>query len=297
MSVVIGNEALASDYETLATAIEGWFSDGCSTCSFGDADQRKGWGGSVIPVVTTGDGLDASHMNALVDRCNIGIDITDSTSSSLAQIVAANNVLATNYNNIEAASNNILNYKNDIDLSETSIAAGTTDARTSVWATTIDDTARYTFTDFDEARYFFNSGGAIVISLVLSGGTTGNAVNWATLFSTMGTITVNDIDTTQSGSGGSVSSIGYYDATTNWQTIITQSGTGSYATNNLEIQMRRSVSGDYVEFQILLDDAHTGSVDGTTTATFQYRKLDNQSSGGATLTITAPVASIQDTFE
>ena len=48
---------------------------------------------------------------------------------------------------------------------------------------------------------------------------------------------------------------------------------------------------------MLLYDFDTGTVDGVITGTYNYRKLDNQTSGGASLTVTAPSVSVQDTFE
>ncbi len=88
------------------------------------------------------------------------------------------------------------------------------------------------------------------------------------------------------------------DLTEIYQLIFTQSGTGAYTDNEIEIYARRSASGNYIEIRILLNDDHVGSVDGTTTATFQYGKLDDQASGVETLVITAPTSvAMQDTFE
>jgi len=297
MTVNIGDSITAAGFNSLVDRIDEWFSDGCPACTFGDGTQKFGWGGSIITNESAGNSIAAADFNEMVDRINIGVDIVDGVAGTLSQLVAGNTIYASEYNAIDAKEVSLRALKNTIDAAELSVHAGTTDARTTAWDTTINDTCRYTFTDFDEARYFFNSGGSIKISVALVGGTTGNAVNWATLFSTMGTITFDLDSTVQSGSGGTPAAVGYYDLTEIYQQIFTQSGTGAYTDNEIEINARRSASGNYIEIQIVLNDDHAGSVDGTTTATFQYGKLDNQSSGAASLTIAAPAVAIQETFE
>lgn len=298
MTVNIGDKVTSASFNSLADLIDDWFSDGCAACSFGDGDQKFGWGGSTISDKNPGDKIQAVDFNEMTDRINIGVDIVDGVAGTLSQVVAGNKVQATDYNDRDAKEVSIRALKNTIDAAELSIIAGTTDARTTAWAATIGNGWRSTFTNFNKARYFFNSGGSLLISVALAGGSTGNAVNWATLFSAMGTITMDMEGTSQSGSGGTPASTkGYYDLTTSYQQIFTQSGTGAYTNNEIIINARRGATGNYIDIQILCNDDHAGTVDGTTTATFQYKKLDNQSSGAASLTITAPTPSIYDTFE
>jgi hypothetical protein len=297
MAVNIGNLITAVNFNTLADLIDDWFSDGCAACSFGNGNQKFGWGGSTISNKNIGEVITAVNFNEMIDRINIGEDIVNGVAGALSRVSISNPITATIYNNIQSKEVSIRALKNTIEAAELSIHAGTTDARTTAWAGTINNVIRYTFANFNKARYLFNSGGALLISLVLAGGTTGNAANWTTLFSTMGTITMDFENTSQSGSGGTGGSIGYYDLTTNYQQIFTQSGTGAYTDNEIIIYARRSASGNYIEIYIVLNDDHAGTVNGTTTATYQYKKLDNQSSGAASLAITAPTLSKINTFE
>lgn len=299
MPVNIGDPILAADYNTLANLVNSWFSDGCTSCSFGDANQKLGWGGSAVSTVTAGDIIYANDFNQLINRINIASGIVDTTSAIavLIQKFGGDTILASDYNTIEDEANKVIPFQNNIYAFETSIHAGTTDQRTTSWSNLIDCTVRYSFTDFDEARYFFNSGGELLISLDLTGGTTGNAMSWDITLNNAGTIAFDFERTTQSGSGGIPTEIGFYDSTSSYQNVFTQNATGAYAANQLRIQAKVGPSGDYVDIKVILDDLAVGSVDGTTTMTAQYRKLDDQSYLGTSLSITAPSVSMIDTFE
>jgi hypothetical protein len=183
----------------------------------------------------------------------------------------------------------IVPFINNIEASEMSISSGIQNSRTSVWAASVDNIIRFTFSDFNHSRYFWNSGGALSISFGAAGGSTPNYTNFVTLFASMGTVTFDYQSTAQSGTGGIVSSgIGFYDLTTSWQQVFQQSIGGPYGygyysvTQQITLYARRSASGNYVEIQTVLDDLDIGSVDGVITAS---------------LSITAPATSVQNTFE
>jgi len=295
MPVNSGERITSSDFNTLVDLANDFFSDACTVCSFGDSNQQFGWGGSSLSYLTS-ELIKSSDGNVVIDRANLGVGIINSVSGVLSNLSLGDRIESDVYNAIETKLTNLKSNKNDINVAETSIHAGTTSQRTTSWSSTINTTIRYTFTDFDETRYFFNSGGAFLLSLSLTGGSTGNANNWANLFSNIGTITFDFDDTNYSGSGGSPTAIGYYDLTTSYQNIFTATGTGAYTDNDLIIRALRSASGDYIDIQVILQDDHAGTVNGTTTLTAQYRKLDDQSSGGVSLSINAPSVSVQDSF-
>jgi len=298
MTVSAGNKALASDYNTLQTAINRWFADNyAGSISFGNSNQSYGWGGSAASSVSSGQLMTAAQMNALIDRCNIGEDICNNVSGQLSQIVAGNSITAAEFNAIESKSNSINTNRLDIESAELSLTTGGSSARSTTWSSAVNCTFRYTFASFDKARYFFNSGGAFNISGSITGYSTGagwDGAGFNEIFTNMGTVLMNYTETTQSGSGGTAYSIGYYDLTTSYQTIFSQTGTGAYTDATLVIEARRSSSGNYIEIRVTLTPGSGRSVDGTTTITTQYRKLDNQSSGAVSLSITAPTYSLID---
>lgn len=299
MVVVQGNTALASEFNTLRGEVNRWFADNyAGSISFGNVNQSYGWGGSAATLVVKGDLMDPDNINPLVDRCNIGQDVVNSVSGNLSQIVVGALITAFEFNTIESKSDLITTNRLDIESAELSLVAGGSSSRSTNWGSAaIDCTFRYTFASFDKARYFFNSGGAFNISGTISGYSTGAAWDgegFNEIFTNMGTVLMNYTQTTQSGSGGTPTNIGYYDLTAAYQTIFSQTGAGVYSDATLVIEARYGSSGAYIEIRITLTPGAGRSVDGTTIITTQYRKLDNQSSGSASLTVSVPTFSLVD---
>jgi len=300
MAVVQGNLALASDFNTLKDEVNKWFGDSNPAMVFGAGDQTYGWGGSNAAAVVQGNLMQASEMNTLIDRVNIGEDICNSVSGQLSQIVTGNQVTAAEFNAIETKSDLITTNRLDIEAAELSLAAGGSAVRNTTWNSTISCIFRYTFANFAGARYFFNSGGAFNTSSTITGYSTGTGWDGAgfnEIFSAMGTILMNYTQTTQSGSGGTPTAIGYYDLTTDWQLIFSQTGSGAYTDAVVNVYARYQGVGQLVDVAYNLVPGAGRSVNGTTTSTTQQRKLDNQTSGAASLTITAPTYSLNQDYQ
>jgi len=297
MAVAQGSAMLAADFNSGQVATNKWFNDPNPSMTFGDGDQTYGWGGSAASSVSVGQLIEASQLNALIDRCNIGEDICNSVSGQLSQVVAGNLITAAEAAAVAAKYALIDTNRLDIEAAELSLATGGNSARSSTWGSAVNCTFRYTFADFARARYFFNSGGAFNITgdiTAYSTGTGWDGAGFNEIFTNMGTILMNYTQTTESGSGGTPTSIGYYDLTTGYQTIYSATGTGAYTDATLVIAARYGSSGAYVEIRVTLTPGSGRSVNGTTTITTQKRKLDNQSSGAASLTITTPTYSLID---
>ena len=296
MAVVQGTGALASDYNTLRGEVNYWFADPFPSATFGMSIAKYGWGGSEAAAVIAGNEMTAAQMNALIDRCNIGVDVTAIT-GALSQIVAGNPVTAAEFNAIETKSDLILANRYDINSAEMSVGGGGNSVRSTTWAAAINATYRYSFASFAKARYFFNSGGALTFYAGITGYSTGtgwDGFGFNDIFTDMGTITMDYDNTTQSGIGGIPVNTGYFDLGTSWSIIFSQAGVGAYSDAYCTINARRSATGDYVEIQVVLTPGVGRSVNGTTTITSNRRILNAQSSGGASLTITAPTYSLID---
>lgn len=298
MTVVAGNKALASDYNTLRSEVNRWFADNyAGSISFGNANQSYGWGGSEVASVSAGDLITAAQMNALIDRCNIGQDVVNGVSGSLSSVVAGTSITAAEFNAIETKSDSITTNRLDIENAELTVGGGGSSVRSTNWSSAINATYRYTFSDFDEARYFWNSGGAITFYGTITGYSTGPGYDGAgfnEIFTNMGTVTMNYTETTYTGSGGTPSAVGFYDLSTAYQTIHTQTGSGAYSDATLVLAARYGGSGAYVELRVTLTPEAGRTVNGTTTCTSNRRILSAQSSGAASLTITAPSYSLVD---
>jgi len=297
MAVVQGNAALASDYNTLRGEVNRWFADNyAGAISFGNGNQTYGWGGSPAASVSSGNPMLASQMNTLIDMCNLGEDIT-SVTGQLSQISAGTDlILASQFNTIETKSDDIRSLRLVIEPGELSVTAGGTSVRSTTWSAAINCTFRYTFASFDRARYFFNSGGGLNLDGTITGYSTGTGWDGAgfnEIFTTMGTLSMVHNTTTRSGSGGTGYGLGYYDLTTSYQSMWQQTGSGAYTDAIFLAEARRSSSGNWVEHRVTLTPGAGRSVNGTTTITSDYTKLNNQTQGTVSLTITAPSYSLQ----
>jgi len=292
MTVTQGTRTLSSEYNTLNTAVNKWFGDNYSSVTFGDGNQTYGWGGTNSSVAGVGDNKTTTQMNRLTDRCNIGTDIVNNVTGQLSQI--SGNILASEYNTIETKAALIDTNKLDIDPLELSLLTGDNSVRTTDYSAMIDCIFSYTQASFTKQRHFWNSGGAINVSGTITGYSTGEGFDGAginEILTDMGTVTMNYTETTQSGSGGTTTSIGYYDLTTSYQLIFSQTGTGAYSDAYVYVYAKLTTStGDVVDFKVEAVPESGRTVDGTTTITSQYRILDDQSSGVASLIITDPTA-------
>jgi len=302
MTVSAGNKALASDYEALANRVDDWFTNDCTACVFGDPNQTSGWGGDTTPQVVPGDEMLSDQMNEIIDRLNIGVNIT-SVSGTIARLSPGDYVLASQYNTADAKEILLRAQKNNIVPTELSSILGTSDQRTTSYSSDINAVFRYTFSTFNEARYFFNSGGSLDLSGVQSGGSGGtgkDTLGIRAILTTMGIISMNYTLTTQSGSGGTTTTIGYYDLTTSYQQIFQQAGTGAYSNAYVTLQARRSPLGEYVEVRFIVSPEAGRTVDGTTTAYANYKKLDDQPAPSSSfqLQIDPPsTVTVENTFE
>jgi hypothetical protein len=146
--------------------------------------------------------------------------------------------------------------------------------RTANWNTTVRHFFTVTFSSINNARFFFNAGGSIRIipGFVKSASTSINN-SWDTLLNTIGAISFNHTQTTASGPApGSISSIGFYDLTDNFQQIYTKSAS-VYTENDYTIRARCNVANNtnggatQILFEVYFNDNKLGNVDENVTGT------------------------------
>jgi hypothetical protein len=140
-------------------------------------------------------------------------------------------------------------------------------------AATMTQTITVTFASADQARYFFNAGGRLSLVAEQAGDFEQNAkeTNWRDLINAVGTIHLDQLTSTRTGTGETLttngSAIGYWDLTTSNQTLIrlTQD-TSPYTDNYIDIFAKVAGAagsngglGTQVIFQI---DYVDGSADG-----------------------------------
>lgn len=204
-------------------------------------------------------GLDeSSSLNLVVAKTEITNAIYDSF-SSLVTIVETDRLVTPPSN--QATRENL--------------AVGT---RTTPWNALVTHTVTIEFDTEDNARCFFNAGGAIEISASRTGGSASIKNNtWSTLLTNMGTIKFTRSQTTSTGSGTG-SQIGFVDLTQVNQLVFQKlAGNQSYySLNEYNVYARQGVLESEIvftiEFNDIFDDSVGDNIDGTLTSTVQiYR--------------------------
>lgn len=154
------------------------------------------------------------------------------------------------------------------------------------WNETLGTTATVTFASADAARYFFNAGGRINISISYSGGSgTPQDSNWATLCANAGTMWVQALS---SGGTSTNTNCGYYGSAGR---MYSANGSGAYASNTLTVDVAGQGTAQ-LSFAVNLADNHTNSWADNVTGTFTVTVLVRKPSMRGLLSVTwgTPVA-------
>jgi|TARA_A100001015_G_scaffold60251_1_gene66466 hypothetical protein len=180
----------------------------------------------------------------------IGADATGASISTLTDTTGG-------FNDYDIATGVIESNKFSIDAGNSSVeSTGNSSTRTTSWNGQVTHVFTVTFASANDRRHFFNSGGEIRFSANLSGQSGAKSDDWATLLSNMGTIKFNYTQTTSTGTGTGTS-IGNYDVTGSYQQIFQKTGSGNYAENDYNIQVKEN-SATVLEFLIEFRDDDTG---------------------------------------
>jgi hypothetical protein len=229
-----------------------------STLSVGDTVTATQWAGLVYTLNKT-LGHQGGAAAQLATGSNIGI-VAGATIAAFANVATA----------ITTVNTNKLNFNSTRGATTT---GSNLDKAYTTEAATMTHTITVTFASADQARYFFNAGGRLSLVAGQAGDFEQNAkeTNWRDLINAVGTIHLDQLTSTRTGTGETLttngSAIGYWDLTTSNQTLIrlTQD-TAPYTANYIDIFARVAGTagsngglGTQVIFQI---DYVDGSADG-----------------------------------
>lgn len=303
-----GDTITAAQYNDLQSRVSNIMGTGSSQSGYGQALSSA--------QVSTGNTVTATQMDNLRTDINKAHNHQSGTSSGIGNIAVGQIIGADasgtsvgsltqtteGYNDYDAAVTAITNNKFLIDSGEGTLESVTSSSRNTNWQVELQHVFTLDFSNANNARFFFNSGSDIRISLALTGQSGSKSNTWSTLLSNIGTVIFNYTSTTQSGSGGSFPGTrGWYDMTTSYQNIFTQSvgGGGVYDENNVEIAARRNSGSSTLQFRIRIIDADVGDqrsgpkpgpgidepVNGTISSTIQRFRAT-----GSNVEVTAPSA-------
>jgi hypothetical protein len=204
--------------------------------------------------------------------------------------------------NYDFYADTIRNNRFDVATGQYQITAIDTKTDVGTWSTTAESTLTITFTTADEARFFFNSGGAIRIGSSFTPGTgaTSQSNAWANLLSTAGD---------QDFSGDLIAATGFYTLTNTFQEYYQTSASTPYSANAYSLQAKCDVADNSngtateVTIRIYLNDSYVDpgapapgdQVDGTLTITAEeLRAVGTLQPLSTPFVITAPTYSMSN---
>lgn len=234
--IISGNKITAEQYNELVTLYDAYW-QGASYAW--DADhsataRRIGWGqkwldntrqpglNTVAPQVSVTTEITAQHINDLITHVNAGVWHIDETITPKVLRGVTTSISPSNYTQLKTIYDTTLatGYLN-VDASALQVNASmisTTNSGATWTSTYLASVHAFTFTSYDAARQFFNSGGQLVLDMSTStGGTNAPSIGWNVFFEQLGIVRVSAAGTTNDGDGdgdpafSAIGNKGFYD--------------------------------------------------------------------------------------
>ncbi len=195
--------------------------------------RQQGWGQkwydrvndtltTVMPQVSAQTVITAKHINDLITHVNAGVWHIDEAITPKVLRGTSTSVSVSNYTQlIDIYDNTLASKKLDIDPSSLQVDSNlisTTNSGTPWTSTYLVSVQTYSFTSYDAARHFFNSGGELVMDFSTStGGTNGASIGWNVFFDNLGLVRIDANSTSNDGDGdgdpmfSAIGNKGFYD--------------------------------------------------------------------------------------
>ena len=284
MAYQTGDTILDDEYNSFATGSTGGSPTDSANINnlwgTGTADRGYGQTGT-LSAVSAGSNVTSTQWATALSRITSMGNHQGSTLGSMASPSAGDEIEI-----IGAISSNLSTlHSNRLTAAALSSTVSTNLDSTGDWSVSNIQEVTVTFDSADEARYYFNAGGAISIDPQITGYTDdAKARSWNALTQMTGTMIMSAQGTSSLGGADSITvteahtssevtlatTIGYYDLTTSYQTLLqrdlTTSGSPyiSGAANNIKIEAKsngtqgsNSDAGTVVTFKISCLDAST----------------------------------------
>ena len=233
-----GTKILATDFNTLVSDYNLYWNDNHSSVLWTTADKtnhKNGWGQAAVePTVTITDIITAEQTNRLIAQENSGLLHTGlatlGTPADFITKYAVETVIPASAGVAIDAKTTLIG-TNKFNLGATYgslnlVVKTTTD--TTTWSDEVYCVFKNSFTNYNEARYFFNSGGQLTIDLDASGEVDADAdvdLKWESIFDALGEVYIGAENCTNTGATSTpanpVTSVGgfYSFNDYNWHTV------------------------------------------------------------------------------
>ena len=245
----------ASEFMTnLVTFYNDYWSDPAGSFSFDaqhtvDLDRRKGWGQDQVNVkgitetsVATGQLVEAEHLNSVIAQVNAGLQHIDNSLTLLGSV--SQNALIT-ASEVEAVRQQIsgtidtrkFEVGDDssmitvIDDENNAVDPNDLSSLGTPWSEDLYIEYKYTFTDYNHARHFFNSGGELTIKLDMTNHNTPGNLIWDEIFESFGHIGIGAVNSQATQEAGDlyqapnlIPNRGFYSITPSFTTLFETAG-------------------------------------------------------------------------
>ena len=278
-----GDLITAVQFNELVTSYNKLWGDEYASANFADIttkfeEHSCGWGqASAEPTVAITDIITTEHTNQLLSQMNAGLYHYDETSALIPHfsttVIDASYITSTIEDKITDMSLATNRFKAlDDAFTRTEKVIIVSDIATPTWTNTINSIGKAEFANYNEARYFFNAGGKIYITLDQDG-VNSDARSWDSMFDTTGVINVRAVDTVNEGSNVVAVTKGFYDITPNgaYTEVFSVSGyvaageySGSaYSNRSIKVSLKADEVGGKFNVYIkvtLTDDVTSGTI-------------------------------------
>jgi hypothetical protein len=233
-----------------------------------------GYGQTAVSAVSVAATITATQWSSMLSPLNLSLQHQGGAAASLGTLNYTAGSVITHFANVATSVTTINTNKLNFNSTRGATTTGSNlDKAYTTEAATMTHTITVTFASADQARYFFNAGGRLSLVATQAGDFEQNSKeqNWRDLINAVGTIHLDQLTSTRTGTGETLttdgSAIGYWDLTTSNQTLVrlTQD-TAPYTANYIDIFARVAGAagsngglGTQVIFQI---DYVDGSADG-----------------------------------
>jgi len=282
-----GDLITAVQFNELVTSYNKLWGDNVASAIFADIatnfdEHSHGWGQATAePTVSPETIIETEHTNRLLAQMNAGLYHYDTTSSLIPHfsttVIDASYITSTIEDNIVDMGllANRFKSESDIALLEASDDASPT------WTDTITSVGKAEFTNYDEARYFFNSGGKLTIDLDSIDG------DWDDIFTTTGQLVISALNVVNGGTNliDPLLTKGFYGINPNVDytevfSVIGYVASGeysgsAYSNRSIKISLKgeETVVGGVFNLYIkvtLTDDATSGTINSQLNADYGY---------------------------
>jgi hypothetical protein len=261
MTVNVGQLITEAEYTTLRSGIN--LVMGTPT---GTGTGAAGYNQTITaPSVSPGDKITAAAWNALkadVDKAYTH-QVGSAPSPALATVNTDSGITKAIHDALETVVNFVKDAGNRFALGsgQSTTVSASSKSKTN-WNGTQTHDVTFTWASANAAKAFFNAGGKLTFTSSLSyTGSEAKTLDWRTMMDP-GTITMNHVDVTKSGAGGSITaSDGYYDLNTTEREIMNRNGANPYSENRYKIFARAITNG--VRIRLQYQDNDVGDKTGT----------------------------------